>query len=89
MPVLQKKELKNQLTKDEARDILRQATQQIDFINFARVLSSLGEYAYDWNKYDGSKLKPNFEQAWQDRKWFAENAGLVVEALEVLRKNGK
>lgn len=81
--------MKSQLTKDEARDILRQATQQIDFINFARVLSSLGEYAYDWNKYDGSKLKPNFEQAWQDRKWFAENAGLVVEALEVLRKNGK
>lgn len=81
--------MKSQLTKDEARDILRQATQQIDFINFARVLSSLGEYAYDWNKYDGSKLKPNFEQAWQDRKWFAENAGLIVEALEVLRKNGK
>jgi hypothetical protein len=77
------------LTKDEARDILRQATQQIDFINLARVLSSLGEYAYDWNKYDGSKLKPNYEQAWHDRKWFAENAGLIVEALEVLRKNGK
>lgn len=77
------------LTIEQAREILRQATQQIDFINLARVISSLGEYAYDWNKYDGSKLKPNFEQAWNDRKWFAKNAGLIVEALEVLRKNGK
>lgn len=77
------------LTIEQAREILRQATQQIDFVNFARVISSLGEYAYDWNKYDGSKLKPNFEQAWNDRKWFAKNAGLIVEALEVLRKNGK
>lgn len=74
------------MTRDEARDILRQATQQIDFLNFARVLSSLGEYGYDWNKYDGSKLKPNYEKAWKDRVWFAKNAGLVVEALEVLRK---
>lgn len=77
------------MTKDEAREILRQATQQVDFINLARVISSLGEYAYDWNRYDGSKLKPNFEQAWKDRKWFAENAGLVVEALEVLKASGK
>lgn len=69
--------------------MLRQATQQIDFINFARVLSSLGEYAYDWNKYDGSKLKPNYEQAWKDRKWFANNAGLVAEALEVLKNSGQ
>jgi len=68
--------------------MLRQATQQIDFINFARVLSSLGEYAYDWNKYDGSKLKPNYEQAWKDKKWFADNARLVAEALEVLRNSG-
>ncbi len=81
--------LRRQLTKDEARDILRQATQQVDFINLARVISSLGEYNYDWNKYDGSKLKPNFEQAWKDRKWFAKNAGLVVEALEVLKVSGK
>lgn len=81
--------LRRQLTKDEARDILRQATQQVDFINLARVISSLGEYSYDWNKYDGSKLKPNFGQAWKDRKWFAENAGLVVEALEVLKVSGK
>lgn len=77
------------LTIEQAREILRQATQQIDFVNLARVISSLGEYAYDWNKYDGSKLKPNFEQAWNDRKWFAKNAGRIVEALEVLRKNGK
>lgn len=78
------------LTSEEARDILRQATQQVDFINFARVISSLGEYEYDWNKYDGSKLKPNYEQAWKDRTWFAKNVGLVVEALEVLRnKNGQ
>jgi hypothetical protein len=78
------------LTRDEARDILCQATQQVDFINFARVLSSLGEYGYDWNKYDGSKLKPNYHQAWRDRKWLAENVMLVVEALEVLKnKNGQ
>jgi hypothetical protein len=77
------------LTKDEARDMLRQATQQIDFINLARVISSLGEYNYDWNKYDGSKLKPNYDQAWQDRIWFAENAKSVSEALEVLRNSGK
>ena len=77
------------MTKEEARDILRQATQQIDFINLARVISSLGEYSYDWYKYDGSKLKPNFDQAWRDRKWFAKNAGLVVEALEVLKVSGK
>lgn len=77
------------MTKEEASAILRQATQQVDFINFARVLSSLGEYAYDWNKYDGSKLKPNYDQAWRDRKWFAENACLIVEALEVLKKNGR
>jgi hypothetical protein len=76
------------LTKDEARDILRQATKQVDFINLARVISSLGEYGYEWNKYDGSKLKPNYRQAWMDRKWFAKNAVLVTEALEVL-KNGK
>lgn len=77
------------MTKDEARDILRQATQQIDFLNLARVISSLGEYGYDWNKYDGSKLKPNYNQAWRDRKWFAKNASLIVEALEVLKENGK
>lgn len=77
------------MTRDEAKDILRQATQQVDFLNFARVLSSLGEYSYDWNKYDGSKLKPNYEQAWKDKEWFANNARLVVEALEVLRKSGK
>lgn len=77
------------MTNEEAREILRQATQQVDFLNFARVISSLGEYAYDWNKYDGSKIKPNFVQAWNDRKWFAKNAGLVVEALEVLKKSGK
>ncbi len=78
------------MTRDEARDILCQATQQVDFINFARVLSSLGEYGYDWNKYDGSKLKPNYQQAWRDRKWLAENVMLVVEALEVLKnKNGQ
>ncbi len=77
------------MTKDEAHDILRQATQQVDFINLARVISSLGEYSYDWNKYDGSKLKPNFNQAWRDRKWLAKNVGLVVEALEVLKVSGK
>lgn len=77
------------MTKDEAREILRQATQQVDFLNFARVISSLGEYGYDWNRYDGSKLKPNYSQVWRDRKWFAENAGLIVEALEVLRVSGK
>lgn len=77
------------MTNEEARDILRQATQQVDFLNLARVISSLGEYGYDWNKYDGSKLKPNFAQAWNDRKWFAENAGSVVEALEVLKESGK
>lgn len=80
---------RRQLTKDEARDILRTATRQVDFINLARVISSLGEYSYDWNRYDGSKLKPNFNQAWRDRKWFAENAGLIVEALEVLKASGK
>jgi hypothetical protein len=81
--------LRKQLTNEEAREILRQATRQVDFLNFARVISSLGEYGFDWNKYDGSKLKPNFNQAWKDRKWLAENAGLVVEALEVLRVSGK
>lgn len=74
------------MTRQEARDILREATQQIDFLNFARVISSLGEYGYDWNKYDGSRLKPNFIRAWSDRKWFGENAYRIVEALEVLRK---
>lgn len=78
---------RNKLTRDEAHAILREATQQVDFINFARVLSSLGEYGYAWNKYDGSKLKPNYGQAWKDRKWFAKNAGLIVEALEVLRND--
>lgn len=80
---------RRQLTKDEARAKLCEATQQVDFINLARVISSLGEYAYDWNKYDGSKLKPNFEQAWRDRKWFANNASLIIEALEVLKESGK
>ncbi len=77
------------MTRDEARDILREATRQVDFLNMARVISSLGEYGYEWNKYDGSKLKPNFIRAWNDRKWFAKNAGLIVEALEVLRESGK
>lgn len=77
------------MTKDEARDILRQATQRVDFINLARVISSLGEYGYDWNKYDGSKLKPNYQQAWMDKKWLAENVLLVVEALEVLKNGSK
>lgn len=81
--------LRKQLTEEEAREILRQATQQVDFINLARVISSLGEYSYDWNRYDGSKLKPDFNQAWRDRKWFAKNASLVVEALEVLKVSGK
>ncbi len=79
-------ELRKVLTRDEARDILRQATQQVDFINFARVISSLGEYGYDWNKYDGSKIKPNYDQAWKDKKWLGNNMLQVVEALEVLRK---
>lgn len=77
------------MTKEEAHDKLREATQKVDWINFARVLSSLGEYAYDWNKYDGGKLKPNYALAWAERKWFADNAGLIVEALEVLKNNGK
>lgn len=76
------------MTTTEARAILLKATQQVDFLNFARVISSLGEYNYNWNKYDGSKLKPNYEQAWRERKWLANNAGLIVEALEVIRKNG-
>jgi len=77
------------LTRDEARGILREATQQVDFINLARVISSLGEYGYSWNRYDGSKLKPNFIRAWNDRKWFAENAVHIVEALEVLKSSGR
>ena len=77
------------MTIDEARDKLREATQMVDWINFARVLSSLGEYGYNWNKYDGGKLRPNYELAWSERKWFAKNAGLVVEALEVIKSNGK
>lgn len=76
------------MTTTEARAILLKATQQVDFLNLARVISALGEYKYNWNKYDGSKLKPNYEQAWRERKWLANNAGLIVEALEVIRKNG-
>lgn len=70
----------------EARAKLAEATQQVDFVNLGRVISALGEYGYAWNKYDGSKFKPNYERAFRDRKYLADSAGEIKEALETLKK---
>lgn len=77
---------KSRLTPEDARAKLAEATQQVDFVNLGRVISALGEYEYAWNKYDGSKFKPNYERAWRDRIWLAKNAAEIKEAMEVLKK---
>lgn len=73
----------------EARELLTEATAKVDWVNLGRVFSALGEYGFDWNKYDNSKFRPDFKRAFRDRNWLAENAGALKEAMETIKKNGK
>jgi hypothetical protein len=72
---------------DEAKQIMRDATKHIDWINMGRVLSHLGDYDKDWGKFDNSMWRPDYNRALADKKWLAKNVGAVVEALDTLYKN--
>lgn len=77
------------MNKDEAKAILAEATAKVDWVNLGRVFSSVGEHGHDWNKYDNSKFRPNYERAYRDRNFLAKHAGDLKEAMEVLKSNGK
>jgi hypothetical protein len=75
------------LTPDEARSTLIEALQQVDFINLGKVFYALTAEGKKWGKFNNAHWLPDYERAWFDRTWLAENAGLIKEALEVLKKD--
>jgi hypothetical protein len=75
------------LTNDEAVAIMCEATQKVDWVNLGRVFSTLGEYGFTWGNKDKSRFYPNFERAFRDRVWLANNGSALKEAIETLKKN--
>lgn len=64
-----------------------EATQRIDWVNLGRVFSSLGEYGFPWGQKDKSRFYPDFDRAFKDRVWLADNSFALKEAMETLKKN--
>lgn len=75
------------MTEDEAVAMMCEATAKIDWMNLGRVFTSLGDNGFKWGKYDKSMFKPNFDRAFDDRKWLTENAVNLQKAIETLKKN--
>ena len=74
------------MTKDEARSLLKEAIKHVDFINLGRTISALGEYEYDWTKFDNNKWRPNKNLALKEAVWLKDNADKILEALTVLKQ---
>lgn len=74
------------MTESEARALAQEALKQVDFINLGRVLSSLAN-GYAWKRFDNSVWRPDFNRAFEDKEWLAENAEAIKEAIEYFYKN--
>lgn len=71
---------------EEAREVLKQASLHVNFINLARTVSELGEYGFTWKTFDNSRWRPDKQQALNDSKWLAEHAEELAEALLTLKR---
>lgn len=74
------------MTKEEAREILKQVILHVDLMNLGRTISALGEHELTWKTFDNSKWRPNKELALKESKWLAENAGDVYQALNYFKE---
>lgn len=72
------------MTVDEARDIVKQAVREVDWLNFARALDMMGPKGFKWRKFDNGFWRPAWNKIESDKEWIAENAGKLKEALDTL-----
>jgi len=73
------------MEKTKANEVLIEAIKHVDWINFALVISSMGEYNFAWGKYDGSKWIPEYEKAWTDLDWLYKNMNDLYDAIKTMR----
>lgn len=77
------------MTEDKAREILKEAYREVNWLNLARVLQTLGDLKLGWFKFDNSLFRPNYSVVAGDMKYLEENWQNILEALKWLKDNRK
>lgn len=72
------------MTIEEAREVLKEASKHVNFINLGQTIYALGDDGYTWLTFDNNKWRPDKKLSLKDAKWLADHASSLVAALQFM-----
>ncbi len=72
------------MTLDEARDLLKEVSKNVNFINLGQSVYALADDGYTWLTFDNNKWRADKNLSLKDAQWLADHASELVTALQFM-----